>query len=76
MGLLQAGFVAYLDAGAIRRADTGNWSRTYANVGAGLRFGLLKSSRGTLILVSVAMPLVRDPGIDRVLLVLGNSVGF
>ncbi len=76
MGLLQAGFVAYVDAGAIRRADTGNWSRTYANVGAGLRFGLLKSSRGTLILVSVAMPLVRDPGIDRVLLVLGNSVGF
>ena len=76
MGLLQAGFVAYVDAGAIRRADTGNWSRTYANVGAGLRFGLLKSSRGTLILVSVAMPLVREPGIDHVLLVLGNSVGF
>ena len=76
MGLMQAGFVAYLDAGAIRRADTGSWSRTYANVGAGLRFGLLKSSRGSLILVSVAMPLVRDPGIDRVLLVLGNSVAF
>ena len=76
MGLLQAGFVAYVDAGAIRRADTGAWSRTYANVGAGLRFGLLKSGRGNLVLVSVAMPIVRDPGIDRLLLVLGNSVGF
>jgi hypothetical protein len=76
MGLLQAGFVAYADAGAIRRADTGRWSRTYANVGAGLRFGLLKSGRGNLVLVSVAMPIVRDPGIDRVLLVVGNAVGF
>ena len=76
MGLLQAGFVAYLDAGAIRRADTGMWSRVYANVGAGLRFGQLKSGRGNLVLVSVAMPIVRDPGIDRLLLVLGNSVGF
>jgi len=76
MGLFQAGFVAYIDAGAIRRADTGAWSGTYANVGAGLRFGLLKSGRGNLILVSVAMPIVREPGIDRLLLVLGNSVGF
>ena len=76
MGLLQAGFVAYVDAGAIRRADTGTWSRTYANVGAGLRFGSLKSGRGNLLLVSVAMPLIREPGIDRLLLVLGNSVGF
>ena len=76
MGLFQAGFVAYADGGAIRRADTGRWSRTYANVGAGLRFGVLKSGRGNLILVSVAMPIVREPGIDRLLLVLGNSVGF
>jgi hypothetical protein len=76
MGLFQAGFVAYVDAGAIRRADSGAWSRTYANVGAGLRFGLLKSGRGNLILVSVAMPVVREPGIDRLLLVLGNSMGF
>ena len=76
MGLFQAGLVAYLDLGAVRRADTGAWSRTYANVGAGLRFGLLKSGRGSLILVSVAMPVVREPGIDRLLLVLGNSMGF
>jgi hypothetical protein len=76
LGLLQAGFVAYVDAGAIRRADTGRWSRTYANIGAGLRFGVLKSGGGNLLLVSVATPLVREPGIDRLLLVLGNSLGF
>ena len=75
-GLVQAGFVAYVDAGAIRRADTGTWSRTYANVGAGLRFGALKSGGGNLLMISVATPLVRDPGIDKLLLVLGNSVGF
>jgi hypothetical protein len=76
LGLVQAGFVAYADAGAIRRADTGRWSRTYANIGAGLRFGNLKSARGRLLQVSVAMPLVRDPGVDRVLLVLGNPIAF
>ena len=43
---------------------------------AGLRFGSLKSGGGNLLLVSVATPLVRDSGIDKLLLVLGNSVGF
>lgn len=76
LGVLQAGFVAYADAGVIRRADTGAWSRVYANIGAGLRFGMLKSGRGTLLLASVAMPLVREPGMDRILVVLGNAVGF
>ena len=76
LGLVQAGFVAYADTGAIRRADTGRWSRTYANVGAGLRFGNLKSAYGRLLQVSLAMPLVREPGMDRVLLVLGSPVTF
>jgi hypothetical protein len=76
LGLVQAGFVAYADAGAIRRADTGRWSRPYANVGAGLRFGNLKSAFGRLLQVSLAMPLVREPGMDRVLLVLGSPVPF
>jgi hypothetical protein len=76
LGLVQAGFVAYADGGAIRRADTGRWSRTYANIGAGLRFGNLKSAYGRLLQVSVAMPIVRDPGVDRALLVLGNSIAF
>jgi hypothetical protein len=75
LGLVQAGFVAYLDAGAIRRADTGRWSRLYANIGGGLRFGASKSG-GNLIQISIATPLVREPDIDRLLLVLGNAVSF
>ena len=35
LGILRLGFVAYADAGAIRRTDTGRWSRTYADVGGG-----------------------------------------
>jgi hypothetical protein len=76
LGLVQAGFVAYADAGAIRRFDTGHWSRLYANVGAGLRFGSLKGAHGNILEASLAFPLVREPGMDRVQLVLGNSVGF
>ena len=76
LGLLQVGFVAYADAGLIRRSDTGRWSRTYANVGGGLRFGRPKSARGSLLQVSVAMPIAPDAGVDRLLVVLGNSVGF
>jgi hypothetical protein len=76
LGILQLGFVAFLDAGAIRRADTGRWSRTYANLGGGLRFGDLKSSLGRVFLVTVAYPLVRDPGMDRYQVVIGNVVKF
>ncbi len=76
LGLVQAGFVAYLDAGAIRRADTGQWSRTYANIGGGLRFGNLKSARSRLLQLSVAVPIVREPGMDRLLLVLGSPITF
>jgi len=76
LGLLQIGFVGYVDVGAVRRFDTGRWSRTFANVGGGLRFGSLKGSRGNVIQASIAVPLVREPGMDRVLLVLGNTVRF
>jgi len=76
LGLVQVGFVAYGDAGAIRRLDTGRWTKLYANVGAGLRFGSVKSAGGGLAQVSIAMPLVREAGMDRVQLVLGNVVGF
>ena len=76
LGLVKVGFVAYADAGAIRRLDTGRWSRTYANVGAGLRFGSLKGGQRSVIQASVAFPLVRDEGMDRAVLVLGNAVRF
>jgi hypothetical protein len=76
LGILQLGFVVYADAGAVRRLDTGRWSRTYANVGGGLRFGDLKSSLGRIVLITVATPLVREPGMDRYQLVVGNIVKF
>ncbi len=76
LGLLQVGFVGYADAGAIRRFDTGRWSRTYANVGAGLRFGSLKGGQNSVVQASVAFPLVRDKGMDRALVVFGNTVRF
>lgn len=76
LGILQLGFVVYLDAGAIRRVDTGRWSRTYANLGGGLRFGDLKSSLGRVFLITVAHPLVRDPGMERSQLVIGNLIRF
>lgn len=76
LGILQVGFVVYADAGAIRRLDTGRWSRTYANVGGGLRFGDLKSSLGRVFLITMAWPLVRDPGMDRSQLVIGNVIRF
>ncbi|HJU84652.1 MAG TPA: hypothetical protein VJ600_10610, partial [Holophagaceae bacterium] len=60
-GILQMGFVAFLDAGAIRRLDGLGWTRTYSDVGGGFRFGDLKSSLGHVVLVTVAFPLTRDP---------------
>lgn len=76
LGILRLGFVAYVDVGAIRRTDTGRWSRTYANVGGGLRLGNLKSSIGRVFLMTVAIPLVREPGMERRQFVVGNLVSF
>lgn len=76
LGLLQVGFVAYADAGAIRRFDTGRWSRTYANVGGGLRLGFLKGGQRSIVQASIAFPLVREAGMSRAVLVLGNAVRF
>lgn len=76
LGLVQAGFVIYGDVGVIRRLDTGEWSRVYADVGAGLRFGVLKSARANVAQISMAFPVVRDPGLSRWQLVLGNVVRF
>ncbi|HEX7553726.1 MAG TPA: hypothetical protein VF378_09235, partial [Geothrix sp.] len=76
LGILQLGFVMYADGGAIRRTDTGEWSRTYVDVGGGLRLGNLKSSVGRVILITIAFPLVRDPGMERHQYVVGNIVKF
>ncbi len=45
-------------------------------MGGGFRFGDLKSSLGKVVLLTVAFPLVREPGLDRYQLVVGNVVHF
>ncbi|WP_257308804.1 hypothetical protein [Geothrix fuzhouensis] len=76
LGILRLGFVAYADIGAIRRTDTGRWSRTYADVGGGLRLGNLKSSVGRVFLLTVAYPLVRDPGTEHHQFIVSDVVKF
>ncbi|MEW6758496.1 MAG: hypothetical protein AB1347_09775 [Acidobacteriota bacterium] len=75
-GLLQLGFVAYADAGAVRRFSERGWSRTFADVGFGLRLGNLKSAFSNVLLVTVAFPLVDGPGVDDYQVVVGNVVRF
>ncbi|HJW08698.1 MAG TPA: hypothetical protein VJ483_03640 [Holophagaceae bacterium] len=75
-GILQVGFVGFVDAGALRRLDGGGWTRTYADVGGGFRFGDLKSSLGHVVLVTLAVPLTREPGQERWQLVVGNEIRF
>jgi hypothetical protein len=76
LGILQLGFVVYADGGAIRRLDTGRWSRTYVDVGGGLRLGNLKSSIGRVFLLTVAFPLVREPGTEHHQFIVGDVVKF
>jgi len=71
LGLVELGFVAYLDAGSIREFSTGRWSKPYASVGAGLRIGNLKSSFGRVITISVATPIVREPGVKGIQIIIG-----
>lgn len=76
LGILRAGFVLYADAGAIRRIDGRGWTRTYADAGGGLRFGDLKSSLGRVFYLTMAYPLVKEPGQDKWQVVVGNTVKF
>ncbi len=75
-GILRVGFVAYADAGAIHRLDGQGWSRTYADLGGGLRFGDLKSSLGRVVYLTMAYPLVKEPGEDKWQVVVGNTARF
>jgi hypothetical protein len=76
LGILRVGFVAHADAGAIRRIDGLGWTRTYADVGGGLRFGDLKSSLGRVLYLTMAYPLVKEPGQGKWQVVVGNTVRF
>jgi hypothetical protein len=76
LSLVRLGFVAFADMGSIHRLDGAGWTPVYADVGAGLRMGDLKSSLGKVILITVAVPVVREPGQNRYQLVFGNVVQF
>ena len=75
-GLVRLGFSAFADLGSVRRLDGQGWSRTYSDVGVGLRLGNLKSSLGRVILLSVAVPLNKEPYQSRWQFTIGNSMRF
>jgi outer membrane protein assembly factor BamA len=75
-GLVRLGYNAFVDVGAVRQFDGLGWSRPYSDIGAGLRLGNLKSSLGRVILLSVAVPLNREPYQARYQFTIGNTVRF
>ena len=75
-GILRLGYSAFVDLGSVRRMDGQGWSRTYSDVGVGLRLGNLKSSAGRVILLSVAVPLNRESYQARYQVSVGNALRF
>jgi hypothetical protein len=75
-GLVRLGYSAFVDLGSVRRMDGEGWSRTYSDVGFGLRLGNLKSSLGRVILLSVAAPLNKEPYQNRWQFTIGNAMRF
>ncbi|HEX7553564.1 MAG TPA: BamA/TamA family outer membrane protein, partial [Geothrix sp.] len=75
-GLVRLGYSAFVDLGSVRRMDGEGWSRTYSDVGVGLRLGNLKSSLGRVILLSVAVPLNKEPYQNRWQFTIGNAMRF
>jgi len=75
-GILRLGFVAFADLGGIHRLDGTGWTGLYADVGAGLRLGDLKSSLGRVILITAARPVAQADGIKGLQLTIGNIVRF
>ncbi len=75
-GIVRLGYSAFVDMGSIHRLDGHGWSKTYTDVGVGLRLGNLKSSIGRVILISVAVPLNREPYQSRRQFTVGNAMRF
>jgi hypothetical protein len=75
-GIIQFGFVAYAEAGAIRSYSLDTWTKTYVDVGGGLRLGSLKSTSGGTISVTAAFPLVKEPGLDSYQIIISNVLTF
>lgn len=75
-GLVQLGGIVYIDTGALRKIDTGSWSRIFADIGAGLRFGNLKSSSGRIILCTIACPFRKEERDAPYRLFIGTEISF
>jgi len=75
-GILRLGFVAFADLGGIHRLDGAGWTSLYADLGAGLRLGDLKSSLGRVILITAAKPVTQTGGIKGLQITIGNIVRF
>ncbi|HET7674892.1 MAG TPA: hypothetical protein VFL54_05155 [Gammaproteobacteria bacterium] len=72
----QLGYVAFVDAGQVRRVGGRDWSRVYSDAGFGLRLGNLRSAFANVITMVVAVPLVRPNGISSYQIVIGDVVTF
>lgn len=73
---LRLGYVAFFDAGRIDAPGAGGWSRTFSDIGGGLRFGNLRGAFASVIYVTAAVPLVRPDGISAYQIVVGDVVDF
>ncbi len=76
LGLVRLGYDAFVDVGAVRQFNGQGWSRPYSDIGLGFRLGNLRSSLGRVILLSVAVPLNREPYQGRIQFTIGNSMRF
>ncbi|MDP2874873.1 MAG: BamA/TamA family outer membrane protein [Holophaga sp.] len=75
-GLFRVGYVAFIDAGAVHRLDGKGWSPIYPDFGFGLRLGDLKSSLARVILITVTVPVARQPGQSKWQFGIGNTIQF
>ena len=75
-GLVRLGYSAFMDMGAVRQLDGLGWSPVYSDAGLALRLGNLKSSLGRVILLSVGVPLHREPNQARWQFTIGNAMQF
>ena len=75
-GLLQVGYVGFLDVGAIHTFDTDGYGKIFADVGGGLRFGNIRSRAGSVVELTIAFPLVKGPGSSAYEIVVGNVLRF
>ena len=73
---LRVGYTVIAEVGTGRRIGTREWSKTLADIGAGLRLGNLRGAYGQVIYITAFVPLVREPGVDNWQLVIGDIISF